>query len=198
MRLWELEGGDGHDVGIGFGGQRPPPPQPEPAVVELEPVVEDVADAEDSEGDEAIRDDNDGNAPEELNGRRPTVAREAPLVLRVMDDGRNAQQPPAVATQPQEQDRRDVDAGARGRGIRGGARGRAVRGGRARGGRAGRARQNQREAQEQQPQQQEAEDAGLNPEQQAWVRRFLEMAMEDMEDDLHDDSDDDDANWMIR
>lgn len=196
MRLWELEGGDGHDIGIGFGGQRPPPAQPEPVVLELEPVVEDVAEAEESEGDESTRDDNDGNVPTEPNGQRPAVAREAPLVLRVMDDGRNAQQPPAAATQQQEQDHRGVDAGARGRGGRGAARGRAGRGGRGRGGRAGRARQNQREAREQQ--QQEAENADLNPEQQAWVRRFLEMAMEDMEDHLHDDSDDDDANWMIR
>lgn len=202
MRLWELEGGDGDDVGIGFvGGQRPPMPQPQEPVLELEPVVEDVSEAEESEGDESIRDGNDGNGPAEQNGQGPAVAREAPLVLRVMDDVRNnAQQPPAppaVAVAAAQQRGQDARARGRGGGARGGARGRAGRG---RGGRGGRARQNQRDAQIQR-QEQQAEligAEGLNEEQQAWVRRFLEMAMEDMEDHLHDDSDDDDANWMIR
>jgi hypothetical protein len=37
----------------------------------------------------------------------------------------------------------------------------------------------------------------LDPEQAAWVRRFVEMALMDAEDELDGDSDDD-INFMIR
>jgi E3 ubiquitin-protein ligase RNF14 len=39
---------------------------------------------------------------------------------------------------------------------------------------------------------------GLDPAQEAWVRRFVQMALNDEEDLVDGDSDEDDGNWVIR
>lgn len=258
MRLWELEGGDGNDVGLGFGGGQGPGQAPgqapgqgpgqagaqAPAPVAMQPAVEEEIlvmppDDEESEGESVLGDNGaNGNPPEEepqANERRPAVAREAPLVLRVMDDPparpRNEAPAAAVAAVPAPQGDGRRGRGGRGnnnnnnnRGQRGGARGGAAaapapgagggrgrgRGaaaaGRGRGGRQnpqveGRARQQQAlQNRRRQEEEQEVElvPANLNPEQQAWVRRFVEMALEDREDNMHGDSDEEDFNFIMR
>ncbi|KAK2591016.1 hypothetical protein QQS21_011294 [Conoideocrella luteorostrata] len=75
MRLWELEGGDGDDVGLGFNGGRGPPGN-------ADVVVDMVPEIEEPETDE----DEDNNAPQQppnANGNHVEVALEAPLVLRL-------------------------------------------------------------------------------------------------------------------
>ena len=246
MRLWELEGGDGNDVGLGFGGGegQAPIPAPAPAPV-LEEIIVLPPEEEQSEGEESVLDENGANGdppPEQLQPqeRRPAVAREAPLVLRVMDDpgarlARNEAPDAAAAPAPRDGRRGRGGRGGGGnnnninRGPRGGARGGMAAGARAGAGAArgrgrgapaaagrGRARQNQHDegrARQQQAlqdrrQQDEAAEeevrellqaqAELNPEQQAWIRRFVEMALEDVEDDMHGDSDDDEFGFMMR
>jgi E3 ubiquitin-protein ligase RNF14 len=87
MRLWELEGGDGDDVGLEFAGGRgaalhddahEAAPEDGEAEEWLAIAVEEV--------DDEI--DNNANAPVQLdeNGQRVAVALEAPLVLRLMDN----------------------------------------------------------------------------------------------------------------
>ncbi|KAM3517247.1 hypothetical protein NHJ13051_009153 [Beauveria bassiana] len=231
MRLWELEGGDGNDVGLGFGGGQGQAPglAVMPAPVEEDMLVLPPED-EESDGEESVLDENGANdepLPEEQQPqpRGPAVAREAPLVLRVMDDPaarvpRN-DAPDAAAVAPGQDGRR----GGRGRGggnnnnnnrgQRGPARGGAAARGRGRGGAApgrgggprnlpgeGRARRQfiPLVGREQEVVERELErlDAQLNPAQQAWIRRFLEMALDDEEDGLHDESDDEDFDFMMR
>ncbi|KAL7931160.1 RWD domain-containing protein [Trichoderma chlorosporum] len=93
MRLWELEGGDGDDVGIGFAGGRGAAvnndanaavPEDEDALDLAGMVIEEVDDdVEDNANANA-----NANAPVQLDehGQRVAVAREAPLVLRLMDN----------------------------------------------------------------------------------------------------------------
>lgn len=237
MRLWELEGGDGNDVGLGFGGGQGQAPAPAPAPAEEEIIVL-PPEEEESEGEESVFDENGANddpPPEQLQAqeRRPAVAWEAPLVLRVMDDP--GARPPrnealnAAAVAPAPRDGRRGRGGRGGgnnnninRGPRGGARGGAA-GGRGRGAPAaaghgqgrqnqhdeGRARQQQALQERRQQDQAVAEEVRemmqaqielneLNPEQEAWIRRFVEMALEDVEDDMHDDSEDDEFGFMLR
>ena len=221
MRLWELEGGDGDDVGLGFIGGRGPGPNlhgQEGGVAEE--VLLEIQDADDSEPEpeeEAVnQQQRDQHGQGEVN-----VAREAPLVLRLMDNaprggrrgGRNeAAQPAGRGARP----------AARGRGgqnqapLRGAARGMdargqgAARGGRvdrgARGGRGQRGRGARGAAVPVPHQQQQAQGAAvdaeadaLDPAQEAWVRRFVQMALIDAEDEVEGgDSDSDDGNWRIR
>lgn len=239
MRLWELEGGDGDDIGLGFEGGQPPPaapvrPRPEDDVLAL-PGEVDGDEVEDSEGEESVLGDNGahGNNPSGDEAApiepRPAVAREAPLVLRVMDDpaaraARNEAQNAAAAQGDARPGRGRGGRGGHGdgnhRGNRGGARGGAVaagpvraaaRGrGRAAPGRGRRLHNQQAEGQARhrqavqvrprQPMEQveelDLEHGLLNAEQQAWVRRFVEMALEDMEED--GDSDDEDANFVMQ
>ncbi|OAR00060.1 hypothetical protein LLEC1_06492 [Akanthomyces lecanii] len=185
MRLWELEGGDGNDVGLGFGGGegQVPVAAPAPAPVEEEIIVLPPEEVE-SEGEESVLDENGANGD------------------------------PAPEPGPR--------AGARGGAMAGARAGAGAARGRGRGapGAAGRGRgrQNQHDegrARQQQAlqdrHQQEAEEAvgeevmemlqgqaELNPEQQAWIRRFVELALEDVEDDMHGDSDDEDFGFMMR
>ncbi|KAI0442651.1 RWD domain-containing protein [Xylaria telfairii] len=213
MRLWELEGGDGDDVGIGYEGgdamrnanvaagqygehleivQRPrqahqapgeprreaaqPQPQPQP-----NPVPQD---------------------PQPPPERRAIVAREGPLVLRI-----EGGVPPA---RNREEDRPREAAGANHRappvanpraniGHRGG------RGGNRRGrGGAGLNQHNDRNrAQAQgaarngahvhQAQQAAAgqPNPDLNPQHEAWIRQFVQLALNDEEHLIDPDSDDD-------
>ncbi|PNP55052.1 hypothetical protein THARTR1_04741 [Trichoderma harzianum] len=93
MRLWELEGGDGDDVGIGFAGGRGAAAnnganeavlQGEEALDEIGLEIEEV----DDEVEGNVDANANANAPVQLdeNGQRVAVAREAPLVLRLMDN----------------------------------------------------------------------------------------------------------------
>lgn len=93
MRLWELEGGDGDDVGIGFAGGRGAAannganeavPEGEEALDEIGLEIEEM----DDEVEGNVDANANANAPVQLdeNGQRVAVAREAPLVLRLMDN----------------------------------------------------------------------------------------------------------------
>ncbi|GJN85991.1 translation termination inhibitor protein itt1 [Purpureocillium lilacinum] len=279
MRLWELEGGDGNDVGIGFVGGRgaAAAPAPAPAAAGAIHHLEDDFDADIDGGapwqfgaaDESDTETEDGNEPpagQAPNGQPAVaVAREAPLVLRLVDNQpRRAaqpapQQPPPPAARgrggrgqhhqqqqhhhgPHRGAARGADPRAGGRGaplqrggragggaVRGG--GRPARGANA-GGRAAVARgggaaaaavaapEHRRHQQQQQPQQQHHHQqqqqqqqgqqqppppggnniaAGLDPAQEAWVRRFVQMALLDEEDQVEGgDSDSDDENWFLR
>ncbi|KFA46349.1 hypothetical protein S40293_08635 [Stachybotrys chartarum IBT 40293] len=214
MRLWEDEGDTN-----GFGPQMiRRPEQMHANVVDPVPVIEEFGDS-DSE-------------PEDMDGHRPAanralhenghvaVDREAPLVLRIVDDqaaarrARRAVPPPAPEAPP-------VPVPGRGRNVpnRGGNRGGpAVRGGgvargggAARGraggppqGRGGRGRGAQAGAVERQPgdadgNQARQEGGELDPAQQAWVRHFVQLALIDAEDEMEGNSDEeDDAGWRIR
>ncbi|KAK2679344.1 IBR domain [Fusarium oxysporum f. sp. vasinfectum] len=176
MRLWELEGGDGDDVGLGFVGGRGPVADAPAALddIELMPLPE-VIESDDSDGeDEANAQGN--NRPLGGQGQGIEIAREGPLVIRLVDnqarDGRRAI-PPAAPDAPQQ---------LAGRGHN------------------GPPRVNQR--QPQLPQQAQGQDEnnqdGLDPAQEAWVRRFVQMALNDEEDLVDGDSDEDDGNWIIR
>ncbi|KAH6892125.1 RWD domain-containing protein [Thelonectria olida] len=242
MRLWELEHGDGDNVGLGFvGGGGPVANQPRGEEADLLPMhnfeVEDSDDEDDDDDDDVLNNDNGNNDNNVVNnnvgqlnhqGQAVAVAREAPLVLRLVDnqarDGRNGQRPvpPAAPDAPQPAARgHGPHRGnqGRGRGGRGGGRGGAGAGARGRGGGpppgargggvgavANRQRQNQRPQQPQQqapPQNQGQNEnnnngAGLDAAQEAWVRRFVQAALIDEEDQFDGDSDDDGDNWMIQ
>ncbi|KAL3957750.1 hypothetical protein ACCO45_008328 [Purpureocillium lilacinum] len=260
MRLWELEGGDGNDVGIGFVGGRgaAAAPAPAPAAAGAVHHLEDDFDADIDGGapwqfgaaDESDTETEDGNEPPA--GQAPNdqpavaVAREAPLVLRLPPGAEAAAanitnststtmapiaEPPGAQTPAPAAEARHSSAVSRAGGgaVRGG--GRPARGANA-GGRAAVARgggaaaaavaapEHRRHQQQQQPQQQHHHQqqqqqqqgqqqppppggnniaAGLDPAQEAWVRRFVQMALLDEEDQVEGgDSDSDDENWFLR
>lgn len=89
MRLWELEGGDGDDVGIGFVGGRGAAVNENAgeAAAEDEEWVGIAIEEVDGDVDEHNANAN-ANGPVQLdeNGQRVAVAREAPLVLRLVDN----------------------------------------------------------------------------------------------------------------
>lgn len=302
MRLWELEAGDGDNVGLGFVGGQPiinigaPAPAPAPArapapapapvrraahapqaprvhparpqqwFIEGE-LVDEAWGQPDEEAQIAaiILDqgqDQQGqvnDVPQAQQEQPPppveAVAREAPLVLRVMG---NAQVPPAAAAAAapealganrnhprdgpvppgrggREQPGRGRGGGRdRGGGGRGGrrdhrphgqgqapaqGRGRGQGGGQhprdqrnRRGGGGGGDNNNHNNYNHNRHQQQDnangpplqpgrvaaggLDNGELNQDQQAWVRRFVAMAMEDVEDDLNDDSDVEQDDWF--
>lgn len=238
MRLWELEGGDGDDVGLGFAGGAaavpvvnrapPPPPQRNRQEEEMELLLLQQHEEEQAQRAAEARQQEEPNANEPPAPRGPAVAREAPLVLRVIGEPARPPPPPAPPA--------EMPRGGRGRGRGRGGRGTAATGP-GRGGRAGRGGgrgHGGQAAAPQQPQRQAPaarnrpgndnpqravpavvarpapEGAGannanvannggaLNEDQQAWVRRFVAMAIDDMEDELDGDSDDDEMNWMIQ
>ncbi|KAJ4141300.1 hypothetical protein NW768_000511 [Fusarium equiseti] len=220
MRLWELEGGDGDDVGLGFIGGPGPGPNPAPALNDIELLPEVIESDSDGEEDGEVlgAHDNDRQLGGQGRGQGQgiEIAREGPLVIRLVDnqarDGRRAI-PPAAPDAPQQPAGRGHHgpprgAAARGRAVRGAGRGgAAVRGrggGQPRGGgAANRQRANQRQPQPAQGQgqgqgQDENNQAGLDAAQEAWVRRFVQMALNDEEDLVEGDSDEEDGNWIIR
>ncbi|CAG9999802.1 unnamed protein product [Clonostachys byssicola] len=203
MRLWELEEGDGDDVGIEYGGGRarqeannPPPP-----AVEVAEDFDFGGGAGGGGGEEVAR-----AVPQRNRREEPVaVAREAPLVLRLFDNeqpqgGAQPAVPPAAPDVP--------PAGGRGQNAanRGGGGGGAPARGRGRGGRgAGRGGgRGRRQGQEPQRNPEAAGNAeaiqqeGLDAAQQAWVRHFVQMALLDAEDEIEGGSDDDDDNFLIR
>ena len=149
MRLWELEGGDGNDVGLGFvggggpaqgGGGAAAAAAAQANVAEAEAQVAALAEFEESDTeDEGHPEQRQANRPLAGNEEPVVLAREGPLVLRLMG---NQQQPAAPAANPAPQ--RGAPAGG-GRGHhpapnRGAAAAAAHRGrGRGRGGRGGQA-----------------------------------------------------------
>lgn len=162
MRLWELEGGDGDDVGIGFVGGRQLPED----VVEIEPEPE----IEIFEVLEEVHEQ-----PPIVEAARPQQAlqREGPLVLRI-----NQLPPAPVVVAPAV-----PDPPARRNGNGNG-------------------------PQRQQPGQRRPRNAPApvppppNREQQEeaqreWVQRFVQMALNDEEDQLESDDEDEDAAWEI-
>lgn len=181
MRLWELEEGDGDDVGLGFlGGHRLPDVHEPRAREDARPV----------EPEQPRR--HRGAPPMARAPLDPmAVAREAPLVLRLGHDP-NAPRPAAPQDAP-------APAPARGHAQRG--RGGAQRGQQAahgRGGRGGRRNQRGQPNGEAAAQPMDPGNGGmviLDEAQEAWVRRFVEMALLDAEDEVEDDSEDDDLFW---
>lgn len=181
MRLWELEGGDGNDVGLGFiGGQRPGAAGPAADIRNRHRDAEGVAAAEAQAaaladfGDSDTEDDAQPQQPQQLNqqqgrnGGDVVVEREGPLVLRLMGNPQGNGPPPA-APEPQRAppairgqhnpQRGGAPAAGRGRGRgRGGGGGGPARGGQQGAGRpAARARRGahnpqQHHHQQQQPQ----------------------------------------------
>ena len=205
QRLWELEEGDGDDVGVNFAGgaqlvrpqqrpqrpaQRPLPPGRVAAVdhaivrddhgVEVLRVVPEIEEPEDE--------DSDGDEPssgEDEDGENANVgvAREGPLVLRIGGGPRPARTPPlvppAVPAPPEGRGGRRQDRPPRGRGGgRGGGRARGNRRGAGRGG----ARPNGPPVEVEMNQGDE-----LDPAQREWVRQFVLMALNDEEDSSSED-----------
>lgn len=92
MRLWELEGGDGDDVGLGYAGgeavaaanHHPLPNIDLDLVAQQDLVAEEVA--ADLEDERRIPDENPADRRPRQIGQPGAVAREAPLVLRIFDN----------------------------------------------------------------------------------------------------------------
>ncbi|KAJ3953482.1 hypothetical protein N0V92_010045 [Colletotrichum tropicale] len=198
MRLWELEGGDGDDVDVGFAGGRQQQQQavvPQP--VEVIDIVPEIEEPDDTESE-----DEADNAVQEPRPPAGGVAREGPLVLRIGADpaprgGRGGAAagigqgpiPPAapIAPAPPARRGRDQPRGGRGRGNRG-----------AMDGRGGRRQNQQRNPNQNQAQRVPVAGGGngaagvigdgeLDPQHEAWIRHFVQMALMD-EEDSDDDS----------
>ncbi|KUJ11425.1 RWD-domain-containing protein [Mollisia scopiformis] len=186
MRLWELEGGDGDDVGIGYaGGVRPVEIPPDPQEREIEvAVAADIVNNELRDIPEIVEPGDEDEPPEP----RPEIQREGPLVLRINQPlpppAPAVPDPPPAANvrnrpQRQQQPNRRVNNPAP---VRGGLNRR----------REPHQRQQIRDAQAQAQGAAEQEEAN-----QRWVRMFVQMAMNDEEDQLDSDDEDDAAAWEI-
>ncbi|KAJ0360735.1 hypothetical protein COL154_007321 [Colletotrichum chrysophilum] len=196
MRLWELEGGDGDDVDVGFAGGRQQQQQA-PQPVEVIDIVPEIEEPDDTESE-----DEADNAVQEPRPPAGGVAREGPLVLRIGADpaprgGRGGAAagigqgpiPPAAPIAPAPPARRGghQPRGGRGRGNRG-----------AMDGRGGRRQNQQRNPNQNQAQRVPVAGGGngaagvigdgeLDPQHEAWIRHFVQMALMD-EEDSDDDS----------
>ncbi|KAJ0388118.1 hypothetical protein COL922a_000749 [Colletotrichum nupharicola] len=197
MRLWELEGGDGDDVDVGFAGGRQQQQAAVPQPVEVIDIVPEIEEPDDTESE-----DEADNAVQEPRPPAGGVAREGPLVLRIGADpaprgGRGGAAagigqgpiPPAapIAPAPPARRGRDQPRGGRGRGNRG-----------AMDGRGGRRQNQQRNQNQNQAQRVPVAGGGngaagvigdgeLDPQHEAWIRHFVQMALMD-EEDSDDDS----------
>jgi E3 ubiquitin-protein ligase RNF14 len=198
QRLWELEGGDGDDVGRGFMGgvQRPENEAPEIPPEEdfvVEEMVEDLPQPQ--EGGLELEVGNP-DLPAVEAAPQQELQREGPLVLRINARPR-APTIPAVPDaplaarrnghpRPGNQNHRGFDprpAGIRAAAPMGGQRMR-PRNGR---------RQDPRGAEQIDEAQAEANAEA----QQRWVQMFVQAALNDEEDELDSDGDEDDAMWEI-
>ncbi|KAI1498233.1 RWD domain-containing protein [Biscogniauxia marginata] len=215
MRLWELEGGDGGDVGIAYeggGAMR----NAEVAAGQYGQHLEIVGQPRQARGD--VRDEAEDRPPQEAPAdprgqaqpgpeqpRRPgqqhdgrvAIAREGPLVLRIGGNAPPARGRAAIRRQPgpaipHAQAQAANDAQRRGRGNR-------------RGRNLGVNRQNRNVIQGQhQPVDNNGHngqnrmgiddplrgDNQLDPRQEAWIRQFVQLALNDQEDLVEWDSDD--------
>ncbi|KAG0648208.1 RING-type E3 ubiquitin transferase itt1 [Hyphodiscus hymeniophilus] len=226
MRLWELEAGDGDDVGIGFGGGVAEQPEaeeieiPEEEELNLGDLADEVIRRLQNAGPGQREELEDafalalGGGPEAREAfaavphgepiapAQQELQREGPLVLRI-----NAAPPPpppaapAVPDAPQPGRRNGhprrgnlnhrIDprlAGIRAAAPMGGVR----RAQPARAGRRQEARADARVGAAPQAHGQEQEAAH-----QAWVQRFVELALNDQEDQLDSDDEEDAAAWEI-
>ncbi|GAO15802.1 uncharacterized protein UV8b_03075 [Ustilaginoidea virens] len=214
MRLWELEGGDGDDVGLGFvGGGGPRGGEAGGGDGDGDGEGDGNGNGNgngngevDGHGDDDEADVADNSADEDAEQPNANVAAalEAPLVLRLMgNQARRGQQgpggrrrgdgarergqraPPARAQGQQQQQQQQQQQRRRLRRRRG----QRAAGGAARG--------PQGHPAGQQPAQ--PDGGGLDAAQEAWVRRFVRMALVDAEDQVPGgESDSDDGNWRIR
>ncbi|KAH8908749.1 RWD-domain-containing protein [Coniochaeta sp. PMI_546] len=205
MRLWELENGDGDDVDYGFaGGVRRPEPQeqevegraaPEEAAA-IVAVIEEP-DEEEFEGEEIVfaqrrrRGGENNNGREGQNGQPVAVAREGPLVLRIAAGARGARRgAPGARIGGAGWDGRRGGAGNAGRGAphrqnnRGGG-GRGAQRHNAAAPAHGAAHVNGNHG----PHDPDVEDldvegggGDLDAAQRAWVRHFVQLALNDQED----------------
>ncbi|KYK58645.1 RING finger protein [Drechmeria coniospora] len=180
MRLWELEGGDGDDVGIGFVGGRGPPADLQQGLdAQAGDLIAVAAESDESDASDESDTETEDRVPEprqDGQDRREqpvAVAREAPLVLRLMDN-----QPRGGARGGRDEPALPVVRG-RGGGARGARVARGARRGRGRGGRGAAAAPLQQ-------QQGVARADELDLDQEAWVRRFVQMALIDAEDEFDD------------
>ncbi|KAF4876005.1 E3 ubiquitin-protein ligase itt1 [Colletotrichum siamense] len=197
MRLWELEGGDGDDVDVGFAGGRQQQHAAVPQPVEVIDIVPEIEEPDDTESEDEV-----DNAVQEPRPPAGGVAREGPLVLRIGADpaprgGRGGAAagigqgpiPPAAPIAPAPPARRGghQPRGGRGRGNRG-----------AMDGRGGRRQNQQRNPNQNQAQRVPVAGGGngaagvigdgeLDPQHEAWIRHFVQMALMD-EEDSDDDS----------
>ncbi|KAK6219747.1 RWD domain-containing protein [Colletotrichum tabaci] len=191
MRLWELEAGDGDNVDYGFAGGAREAQNEAPEPVEIIDIVPEIEEPDDSESDTEA--DGVHRPPPPPAGG---VAREGPLVLRIGVDpaprgGRGGAAgagaahgpvPPAAPPAPVNPARR---GGPLVRGARGG---RGNRGVDARGGRRQNPPRNQAHRVPVVNRNGEigiglVQDGELDPVQEAWIRRFVQMALDDEEDD---------------
>lgn len=213
QRLWELEAGDEGDNEFlaDFDGQRAAmaeeeDDEDEAEAAELANVIPEI---EEAEGGDEHNEDAEEQMARPGNGGRVDVAREGPLVLRIAADPPPARQaPPAVPHPPQAgpQNRIRGNAGAhqpqqqaqRGRGHgRGRGRGRgAPRGGAHRNPQANQGPNHAPRLRERnvnpELQHQADEPGGLDAANQAWVRHFVHLALNDNEHLIEDDGGDDD------
>ncbi|KAF8855736.1 RWD-domain-containing protein [Acephala macrosclerotiorum] len=183
MRLWEHERGDGDDVGLGYaGGVRPVeiPPDPEEqeeiaanAALEILPDVPEIV-----EPDE----------PDEPRAPRPELEREAPLVLRINQVAPPApavpDPPPAANFRQRGPQQRQQPQNARGNPAPVRGRGQWPRR------REPNARQQARDALARGAAEQEEAN-------QRWIQMFVQMALNDEEDQLDSDDEEDPAVWEI-
>ncbi|KAI1215054.1 RWD-domain-containing protein [Annulohypoxylon truncatum] len=212
MRLWELEGGDGDDVGQAFEGnarENPDAPavQPERLLVVLPHAAPQrpandpgdghgEADAEEAPRQQPRPRPGQPQMPRDQQNGRVAVAREGPLVLRIEGDA-----PPVPAgvirrLQPGIPNRREENQGLNNNnaGQRGG-----------RGDRRGRFRQNNQNRPQGQNRQANNNgrdgqnrmgdgdvprgDGQLDAREEAWIRQFVQLALNDQEDQLEDSDD---------
>jgi E3 ubiquitin-protein ligase RNF14 len=207
MRLWELEAGDGDDVGLGFEGganrQRAPVEGQRPHAAEAggprpipPPEIEEPDDEPAAEARPRVV------APP-ANGGQVGIAREGPLVFR-------------IAAEPARLEVRDIQAVAapvppqrhqqQQRGQRGARRGGRGAGGGAAGGRERRDNQGRNDNARGGGQQQQQRRGGggdnqgardLNEAHQAWIRHFVQLALDDNEHLVADDSDEDEEEVVF-
>lgn len=217
MRLWELEEGDGDDVGLGFAGGRGGGAPAGGAPIPVEPVVPQMEEPEDGDevqepaGRDRQRDNHEAHGADDA---RVGVAREGPLVLRIAGNppagagrggprvagvpprapvppargGQNQQHPLAGQAGPARGGRGGGGAAAR----RGGGRGAAQYAGQNNraGGRGGAQQRNGGMAAQGvqlfgpilEMMRADALPARLDAPQEAWVRQFVQLALEDRED----------------
>ena len=172
MRLWELEEGDGDEADRIAARAR----AEEEA---MEPLHEDIADVQEVVAEPVPEPPQPVIEQAEPVPPQAALQREGPLVLRINDVPRRAPPPPVPQVQPVRQHRQQ---------------------------RPNRPLPGQRRNPNQQPaQRQQARDAAAREQemvvqeaaQQAWVQRFVQMALNDEEDQLDWDSDEDNPRWEI-
>ncbi|KAI0977153.1 RWD domain-containing protein [Xylaria arbuscula] len=212
MRLWELEGGDGDDVGIGYEGgdaMRDANIDAGQYGEHLEIVQPRAA----QQRQEEPRNEAAQLAPapqpaqpqQPRPERRAAVAREGPLVLRIeggppaVQGGLEAGRPEAVVRNPRAPAPPHPRANAGHRGGRGGGN-RQGRGGIAANRNRGQgvvrnANNNVARVRQAQPAlpvgRNNQQNPDLNPQQEAWIRQFVQLALNDEEHLVDGDSDDD-------